>query len=319
MPDSVGSTILSDVCSDVGPGTFGHVTDSGPDSGADAAPADDLRCYRHPDRIVGVSCQRCERPICPDCMKTASVGFHCPECVSNHGQRVLTPRDLKRTPVVTVGLIAANALVFLVDLASQSRSTRGGSSLDLTLDGLLFGPSVADGDWWRVITSGFLHSSWLHLGSNLLMLWILGQTLEPMVGRVRFGGIYTASLVAGSVGVLLLDPRAPTLGASGAVFGVLGALVVMVRAKGISLTESGLGPILVVNLLITFGSARISVGGHLGGLAGGLVVGWIVLTLADAARAGRIDSRLAVALSMVVPWVAAAGLFAVALALAEQI
>ncbi|MCP5025994.1 MAG: rhomboid family intramembrane serine protease [Actinomycetia bacterium] len=252
-------------------------------------------------------------------MKSASVGFHCPQCLSAHGQRVLSPRDLVRTPVVTVGLIALNALVFLVDFAADSQSSPASSTLDLTSDGLLFGPLVADGEWWRVITSGFLHSSWFHLGSNLLMLWILGQTLEPTVGRIQFGGIYAASLVAGSVGVLLLDPRAPTLGASGAVFGILGALIVIVRGRGISLTESGLGPLLVINLIITFGAPRISVGGHLGGLAGGLVLGWVVLTLADAARAGRVDPKMATAASMAAPWLGAVGLFAAALALAQQL
>ncbi|MCP3857393.1 MAG: rhomboid family intramembrane serine protease [Actinomycetia bacterium] len=295
------------------------MTDYTPGASPDEGAPTDVSCYRHPDRTSGVSCQRCERPICPDCMKSASVGFHCPECVSSHSQRVVTPSDLARAPVVTMALIAINALVFVADRLADAQTTQNGSGTDLTLEGWLFGPAVADGEWWRIVTSGFLHSGLMHVGFNLYMLWILGNQLEPAVGRVRFGGIYAASLVAGSVGVLLLDPRVPTLGASGAVFGLLGALVALAHGRGVSLSQTGLGPILAINLVLTFASSRISVGGHLGGLVGGLVTGWLVLTLTDAARSGKIDRKLARAASMAAPWIVGVGLFAVALTLAQQI
>ena len=231
-------------------------------------------CYRHPDRRAGVRCQRCERLICPACMKTASVGFHCPECAHGGRQKVYTRAnwsDALRRPVVAQALIAVNAAVYVAGLALDQGD-------GFIFDGGLFGPSVADGEWYRIVTSGFLHSTNpMHLLFNMLALWNLGTILEPALGRVRFGLVYAVSLLTGSLGVLVLSPDSLTVGASGAVFGLMGALLIAHRVRGIDPWSSGLGGVLLINLLITFGVPRISIGGHLGGLAGGLVAAWILL------------------------------------------
>jgi hypothetical protein len=160
----------------------------------------DWRCYRHPDREAGVKCRRCERAICPDCMISAPVGFQCPECVKG-APPVRTMRSLRRDPYVTMTLIAVNLAVFAPRLAGNSDQSR-----DL---GLL-GGAVADGDWWRIVTSGFLHFDLLHIAFNMVMLWMLGNLLEPSIGRIRFGLVYAVSLLTGSLGVLLLDPDVVT-------------------------------------------------------------------------------------------------------------
>jgi membrane associated rhomboid family serine protease len=235
-------------------------------------------CYRHPDRKAGVRCQRCERLICPSCMSTASVGFHCPECARSGKQKVYTRANMSvlNRPLVTQVLVGINAVVFgagLVDRRDDAFAGRGG----FALDGGLFGPAVADGEWYRIITAGFLHGGLIHVLFNMMALFTLGSVLEPAIGRLRFGLAYGVSLLCGSLGVLLLDPNALTVGASGAVFGLMGVLVVAQRVRGIDPWSSGLGMWLGLNLLITFAIPGISIGGHLGGLAGGLVSGWVLL------------------------------------------
>jgi membrane associated rhomboid family serine protease len=240
----------------------------------------DTTCYRHPDRRAGVSCQRCGRPICPSCMSDASVGFHCPECARGGGQKVYTARTLPGTgsPVVTLGLIAINVAVFVVGLGMGDGS-RGGDD-QLTLDGGLYGPAVdVSGEWYRIVTAGFLHANLLHLGFNMYLLYLLGTQLEPALGRVRFGLVYVFSLVVGSLGVLLVDPRALTVGASGAVFGLMGLGVVLQRSRGINPFDTGLGGLILINLVLTFVIPGISVGGHVGGLVGGLIGGWVLVEL----------------------------------------
>jgi membrane associated rhomboid family serine protease len=233
-------------------------------------------CYRHPDRRAGVLCQRCDRPICPACMNQASVGFHCPECVKATGQRVFTAGQLRTRPIVTqvvIGLCLAAAAYEVV---------RGGpqpSPQELVDLGALFGPLVAAGEWWRLVTVGFLHANAIHLGFNMLVLWRLGQVLEPSLGRVRFAAVYVVSLLAGSLGIMLLQPNAATVGASGAVFGLFGAAMAAQRAQGVNPLEGPLAGLIMVNLLFTFLIPGISIGGHLGGLAGGLVSGWVLVDL----------------------------------------
>lgn len=186
-------------------------------------------------------------------------------------------------PIVTKVLIGVNVLVFLAGTASAANPSvalqRGGGSLVADY-GLLGGTEfmgqtfgVAGGEWWRIITGGFLHGGIIHLGFNMLVLWLLGSQLERALGPVRFLTLYVASLLAGAFGVLLLNPTAMTVGASGAIFGLLGAAVVLQRAAGINWWRSGLGTLLVINLLITFTVPGISVGGHIGGLLGGLLTG----------------------------------------------
>jgi membrane associated rhomboid family serine protease len=253
-------------------------------------------CYRHDDRRAGVRCQRCGRAICPDCMHQASVGFHCPECVKEGGQRVVTARSLAAgsTHYVTTTLIALNVAVYVISTIVGAGSSIGGApSFQFELDWALIGAGntalgpigVAEGEWYRLVTSGFLHGGLLHLGFNMFALWILGRQLEPALGRANFAAIYFSSLLAGSLGVLFLDPNQLTLGASGAVFGLFGYALVAQWARGINPMDTGLGGIILINLVFTFAVPGISIGGHLGGLVGGALAG----ALMDVVRP-RIDA-----------------------------
>jgi membrane associated rhomboid family serine protease len=242
----------------------------------------DQRCYRHPDRRGGVICQRCDRPICPDCMHQASVGFHCPECTKASGQRVVTAGQLRGGAgglLVTNLLIAANVAVFVAGLGGGLETKSS-----VIFDGGLAGPLVASGEWWRIFSSGFLHANLIHIGFNCLVLYQLGQLVEPVLGRVRFAAAYVCSMVAGSFGVLVLDPNAFTVGASGAVFGMMGVAVALMRQRGINPFQTSLGGTIMLNLLLTFSIRGISIGGHVGGLLGGLVAGWLLTELGERAR-----------------------------------
>lgn len=244
-------------------------------------------CYRHPDRRAGVICQRCDRPICPACMHQASVGFHCPDCARTGRQRVVTARSLVTRPVLTTVLVVTNLAVFVADLASPELSLQDVRSVtdvaylragmhQIAAEGALYGPSVAAGDWWRPITGGFLHDGLLHVGFNMFLLWQLGMLLEPAVRRWGFGVLYAMSLLGGSFLTLVLDNDAVTIGASGAVFGLMGATFVAMRARGINPFHTGIGPLILINLLLTFTVPNISVGGHVGGLVAGAVGAWIL-------------------------------------------
>jgi membrane associated rhomboid family serine protease len=242
---------------------------------------DNTMCYRHGDRVAAVSCQRCERPICPSCMTQASVGFHCPECTRSGGQRVVRARDLtNRRPPVTVGLIAINLVAFLLQ-----RSVIGPDGSTIGDRGLLFGPLVEDGEWWRVVTSGFLHANLLHIGFNMYALWIFGHPLERALGSVRFALSYLGGLLGGAVAVLVFNFTTPTLGASGAVLGLAGALAAVLWSRGIAITQTSLGGIFILNLALPLLIPRISFWGHFGGIAGGFAVGWLLSWLPD--RYGR--------------------------------
>jgi membrane associated rhomboid family serine protease len=234
-------------------------------------------CYRHPDRETGVSCSNCGRPICPDCMTPTPVGMRCPQCSSDRTP-VRTMRNLHGAPVLTYVLIGINVLLFL-----GSRGGNGGY-YDLVLAA---GP-VANGEIWRAFTGGFLHAQgyfgFLHIGFNMYLLWLLGQMLEPSLGKLRFGAIYFTALLTGAFGAILLSsPGSYTVGASGAVFGLMGAGVVFMRARGIDVMQSGLGPTILINLLFPFlfPGLNVSIGGHIFGLAGGFVSGWIVTRAAE--------------------------------------
>jgi membrane associated rhomboid family serine protease len=172
--------------------------------------------------------------------------------------------------LVTKAMIAINVLVFLINLAQGSSLNQVSGSL--FEKGALYIPGGLDqGEWWRLITAAFLHGNLIHLGLNMFVLWIVGAPVEEAIGRGRFLALYLVSGLAGSTGALLLDPNAITVGASGAIFGVLGAALVLERQRSYVLGGQALG-LIVVNLVLTFAlsqSQHISIGGHLGGLAGG--------------------------------------------------
>jgi membrane associated rhomboid family serine protease len=244
-----------------------------PGPGADTpVDADDWRCYRHPDREGGVRCQRCGRAICPDCMVQAPVGFQCPSCVRGGPPGPRPLRTLRREPYVTWALIAASVAVFLPSLAGGA-AVAGRGDIDVARELALNAPAVASGEWWRLFSSGFVHYGLLHIGFNMFVLFQLGSLLEPALGRLRFAALYATALLGGSCGALLLDPNALTAGASGAVFGLMGAAVLGLWRRGIDPFKTGIGGLLAINLLLTFVIPGISVGGHLGGLAAGAAAG----------------------------------------------
>lgn len=235
-------------------------------------------CYRHTDRPAGVRCQRCERFICPSCMSTAAVGFHCPECSKSAKQKVYTASSIwHRRPIVTQALIAINVLVFVIGLGLGDTMSGRGSGQDGLLDDIgLFGRYIAElNEWWRILTSGFGHFGIIHIGLNMFALYRLGPPVERSLGWRRFILLYVAALLGGSFGALLAEPNALTAGASGAVFGLMGALLAGQRSLGIDVWRSGLGPTLVLNFVISISIPGISIGGHLGGLAAGFVCGWV--------------------------------------------
>lgn len=275
-----------------------------------SAPSRVQACYRHPDRVAGIACQRCDRPICPACMQQASVGFHCPECARRGAQKVHQgAASWTSRPIATQVLIAVNLAVFVGGIViGGSDSVTGRGSDWLVRDGGLWGPIVPD-EPWRLLTSGFLHAGLLHVGMNMYVLWILGRMIEPAVGWARYAALYVASLAGGSLGVVLLDPEALTVGASGAIYGLMGAAILIARDRGIDLMRSGLVMWLGINLLLTFGIPGISIGGHLGGLVAGLVGGWIVT--GGTQRLGERSGAVGVALLSVLT----VGLFGVAYAL----
>jgi membrane associated rhomboid family serine protease len=212
-------------------------------------------------------------------MTSTPVGMRCPECARQTtkvrvGAGAFSP-TAGRMPA-TIALIAINVVVFLIELVGGGAGSLSGGGTVIQ-DAGLRGPDIAAGDWWRVITGGFLHAGLLHLLLNMYVLWVAGSILEPGIGTPRFLGIYFVSLIAGSLGALLVDPNSLTVGASGAIFGLMAAVVVIARGRGVEQVASQFGLFIVLNLVLTFSISGISVGGHIGGLIGGAVAALLVL------------------------------------------
>ena len=270
-------------------------------------------CYRHPDRETGVSCSNCDRPICPDCMTPTPVGMRCPEC-SKQKTEVRTAASVRRASTaapVTRALIGVNVLAYLAELATGTGGLNGVSGTlvrDAALIGNIGNLGVADGEYWRLVTGGFLHASIIHIAFNMYLLWILGNMLEPAIGSVRFTVLYFTALLAGSFGALLLDPQTVTVGASGAVFGLMGAAFFELRSRGIDPFRAGIGWLIVLNLVLSFVLNNISVGGHIGGLVGGSMAA-LAMHAADRRRqpALGVAACAAIAVAAVVLSIAVAG------------
>ncbi|MFB4276155.1 rhomboid family intramembrane serine protease [Nonomuraea sp. MTCD27] len=257
-----------------------------PEQPAEAVPT----CYRHPDRETWVRCQRCERPICPDCMRDAAVGFQCPECVAAGNKGIRQARstfggNVVRTPIVTYAILVINVLVF------------GGQYLSDAIVGQLamWPAGVALGDqYYRLISAAFVHGGVFHILFNCWALYVIGPYLERAFGHVRYTALYLISALGGSVLGLWLDPLTqPTVGASGAIFGLFGAVFVVGRR--LNFDVRGIAVLIVINLAITFLVPGISWTGHIGGLiTGSLLAGalayapknnrtlWQVLVIAGA-------------------------------------
>lgn len=240
------------------------------------------RCYRHPDRDAYISCQRCERLICPDCMRDASVGFQCPSCITEGKKSVRSARTMAGGAVSTnlgkasMVLIGINVVAFVMQLATggfdgevfrqgamlaQTRFTQDGAQLT----------GVADGAWWRLLTAAFLHGGLLHLAFNMYALYLFGPYVEKALGTWRFVVAYLTMAVFSSVVVYVLSPAGtPTVGASGAIFGLFAlTLVLQTKAK---VDVRGLLVLLGINAVLSL-RANISWQGHLGGFVAGLVLG----------------------------------------------
>ena len=210
-------------------------------------------------------------------MHQASVGFHCPDCSKAGAQKVIRgPAAFSSRPVVTQVLIGINGAVFVLGIifAGGGRAISNASG-ELFQRGALYGPLVTD-EPWRLVTGAFLHAGLFHLALNMYALWILGQLVERTAGPLRFALIYGVALLTGSLGALLVTPNSPTVGASGAIFGLMGAALAIAMARGIRPAETGLLGILGLNLAFTFLIPGISIGGHIGGLAGGFIAGWLL-------------------------------------------
>ncbi|MCW2850204.1 MAG: rhomboid family intrarane serine protease [Marmoricola sp.] len=255
--------------------------------GTESVPSAPPTCYRHPDRETWIRCQRCERPICPDCMTSASVGFQCPHCVKEGnkgtrqsrtpygGQRVGDPR------ITTFVLIGINVAVWLLVQATGGRTSTlldklmllPASAVYRTQDGSIVEvKGVSDGAWWQVLTSVFAHEQALHIGFNMLALYFLGPMLEQVLGRARFLALYLVSGLAGSAAVMLFAAsNSQSLGASGAIFGLMGALaVIALKVRGqVQSILMWIG----LNLVFTFTVGGISWQAHIGGLVAGAAVG----------------------------------------------
>jgi len=207
-------------------------------------------------------------------MTPAPVGQRCPE---HSGQPQGVQRITKGTrrgvfegtgALVTKTLVALNIAVYIITAAQGSGLNSPGGTLFAKW--VLFGPAVANGDWWRLITSTFLHASILHIAFNMYFLWFVGSAVEQALGRGRFLLVYIVSGLAGSAGALVYTPTSPTVGASGAIFGILGAALVLERQRNYVLGGSALA-LVVINLVLSFAISGISIGGHIGGLVGGVL------------------------------------------------
>ncbi|HLR85876.1 MAG TPA: rhomboid family intramembrane serine protease [Nocardioidaceae bacterium] len=253
---------------------------------SEAGPPTTPYCYRHTDRETYIVCQRCGRPICPDCMRQASVGYHCPECVSEAARSIRQPRTVAgglapgQVGAVSYVLIAINVVAFIGQLATGGNNgtlTEWGAMLTGTWGGhdgsILHG--VDDGGWWRIVTSGFLHFGFLHILLNMYALYLFGPMLERMLGNLRFLAMYATCLVSGSLFVYLFaDPGTITAGASGAIFGLLGCTLVLFLQHGYDVRV--LLGLLAINGVITVVFGGISWQAHLGGFVAGVITGAVL-------------------------------------------
>ena len=241
-------------------------------------------CWWHPNRQTALSCVRCGRPACPDCLREASVGYQCVDCVqtarratqsrqrqyrsAGYGARTVAGARLSQRLVVTPVLVALNVLIYAIT-AAQAGSPMQNQSSSLFLDWVLWPASIVlDDQWWRLVTSGFLHYGVIHIAVNMFSLYVLGREIEVLLGKVRFVAVYLVSLLGGSVVVYAFgNINQTTAGASGAIYGLLGGILVAVLR--LRLNPAPAIGIIVLNLVITVSIPGISLLAHLGGLVTG--------------------------------------------------
>lgn len=224
-------------------------------------------CFHHKDRQTGRHCTRCGRPACAECLHTAQVGSQCWECIKadRPPTRERVRRSLATRPAAaTQALIGLNVAMFL--FTNGLNETYGNTRLFHYAQTALY---VDHGQSWRLFTAGFIHFGIAHIAFNMFALYLIGNALEPAVGPWRFTAIYLASLLAGSLGAMLLDPLVYSGGASGAVFGVGAAATVLMVRRGVRFWDTGFGPLLLINLAFGLFLTNVSIGAHLGGMVGG--------------------------------------------------
>ncbi len=263
------------------------------------APAGQEVCYRHPERAAGRRCTRCGKPACAECLHQAAVGSNCTDCVKAARPDIRTRArywQAGKPAIVTYTLIGLNVAAFAIlglvyglsDMLSRSggeahlrfglwsRALRG-QTVALFADADGAAVLTSGNEWYRLITSGFLHYGVIHIAFNMYILFMLGNMLEPQLGRLKFLSIYMASMLGGSAGALLLQPNGLAAGASGAVFGLLGAAAVGMWHQGVNPFSTGVGRLLLINLAFTFFWPNISIGGHLGGVVAGSICAFVMM------------------------------------------
>jgi membrane associated rhomboid family serine protease len=229
-------------------------------------------CVRHPDRATGLSCTRCGRPSCPECLREASVGYQCVDCVTEGRRATRRPSTVAgaapgTSPLVVPMLIGLNVAVYAWTVF-EARDPMNNAMATLFREWALVPGLVQAGEWWRVLTSGFLHIGAIHLLFNMMALWVLGRDLETVLGRGRFLAVYVIALLGGAAAVMLFyEPNQAVAGASGAVFGLMGGLAVVLRRLRVPAGQV-IG-LIVVNVVISVLIPGISLIGHLGGLVVG--------------------------------------------------
>ncbi|ANN21446.1 rhomboid family intramembrane serine protease [Amycolatopsis orientalis] len=250
-------------------------------------------CWWHPNRPTGLSCSRCERPACPDCLREAAVGFQCTDCVqagrqqdrvqqkqyrdAGYGARTIAGAQPPSTAVVTPVLLALNVVIFFITVAQSGSIANNNFSALFQLGELANVPTLAGDEWWRIFTSGFLQYGLLHIAGNAFSLWFVGRPLETALGRVPFVALYFVSMLGGSAANLVFTDldALPVVGASGAIFGLIGAYaVIVIRLR---LNPTWLLVMLGLNVFITFQVPGISILGHAGGFVAGLLVTFALL------------------------------------------
>ncbi len=272
-------------------------------------------CYRHPDRATRLACSNCGRYICAECVHDAAVGQRCPQCAApEHRTRIVRSRDIGRTDwqstPVSVGIIAVSVVVFLLGFGSQTLDVR------IFIDFAQFNQAIEVGEWWRVFTAGFLHGGLFHVLINMYVLWIFGPRLEREAGSVPFAALYFASMAGGGAAYyayyVITDAQAPAVGASGAIFGLLGLwLVATYRIRHTPFGSSMFRQLAFwvgLNAVLPFALPRLNIAwqAHLGGFVAGAIIGWLWAQFAAgkpnavAIRTSIATAVLAVALAVVV-------------------
>ncbi|MGQ4598878.1 rhomboid family intramembrane serine protease [Nocardia sp. R6R-6] len=280
-------------------------------------------CVRHPNRPTGLACTRCGRPSCAECLRPAAVGQHCVDCLRQDQRGARPVRTVSgaraarsSTPAVTYALIALNVVIYAITAAQAKSLLDNQRGSALFLDWVLFAPAVADGQWWRVLGSGFLHYGPIHLLLNMFALYVVGRDAELVLGRVRYLAVYLVSLLGGAAGVMLFAQNTLTAGASGAVYGLFGAItVILIRLRQ---NPNQMLILIGINVFISLSLPGISLWGHLGGLAAGTLAtlgilflpGWLRVSSQETAR---LVGWVAVAI-VAIAASASVGLSAVALA-----